>query len=123
VLVRALCTVKLTGAGRICAELAAPVSLPESDTIEVTELWRGDRRVLSRVVTGVLTDQPDRLRLRARVVAARRRAVILPNEEGVHETRISSEDACLSGRGPRRSSLFMLCCPGPSLAGRLLTVP
>ena len=30
-LVGALCTVKLTAAGRICAELAAPVSLPESD--------------------------------------------------------------------------------------------
>ena len=35
VLVRALYTVKLTASDRICAQLAAPVSLPESDTTEV----------------------------------------------------------------------------------------
>jgi hypothetical protein len=36
-LVRALCAVKLTASGRTCASLAAPVSLPESDTTEVAE--------------------------------------------------------------------------------------
>ena len=40
-LVRALCAVKLTASGHTCARLAAPVSLPESDTAEVAEQWRG----------------------------------------------------------------------------------
>jgi hypothetical protein len=33
--VRALCAVKLTATDRMCTRLAAPVSLPESDTAKV----------------------------------------------------------------------------------------
>ena len=50
-LVRAPYTVKLTASDRICARLAAPVSLPESDTIEVTEMWRDGRRITGEVFT------------------------------------------------------------------------
>jgi hypothetical protein len=41
----------------------------------------------------VLADQPDRLGLRARVIPARHRAILLPKEGGVHETRVSSDSS------------------------------
>ena len=49
---------------------------------------RRDRSPFRVIFTSVIADQPDRLGLDIRVIPARHRAIFLPNEGGVHETRV-----------------------------------
>jgi hypothetical protein len=51
---------------------------------------RGDRRVLRRVIAGVLAHQPDRLGLRVLVVPDWHERAILPKVGSMHETRDGS---------------------------------